>query len=83
MAEHNTFHLVIASVGDSKFDGAALSATLPGMAGEFTMLAHHEPIVSILKKGIITVKETLGEPKRFTIDGGVVEFSGNRAVVLL
>ncbi len=82
MAEE-TFHLVIASVGESLFDGAQLSATLPGMAGEFTILAHHEAFVSILKKGTILVKDTLDAEKRFDIDGGVVEVSNNRAVVLL
>ena len=81
MAE--TFHMVVASVGETRFDGPALSATLPGTAGEFTILAHHEPIVSILKPGALIIKETLGEPKRFEIEGGVLEMSGNRAVVLL
>jgi len=78
----NTFHLVIASVGDTKFDSAAESATLPGVAGEFTVLAHHEPIVTILKKGKIRVKAS-GEQRHFDIEGGVLECSGNRAVVLL
>lgn len=78
----NTFHLIIASVGDTAFDSAAESATLPGVAGEFTVLAHHEPLVTILKKGRIRVKA--GESERhFEIDGGLFECGGNRAVVLL
>ncbi len=84
MAEHpNTFHLTIASVGDSKFDGPALSATLPGAAGELTILPHHEPIVTTLKPGTIIVRETLGDPRRFEVERGVLECSGNRVVVLL
>ncbi len=79
----NTFHLTIASVGETRFDGPAVSATLPGTAGEFTVLAHHEPIVTILKAGIITVKETTGESKKFDIESGVLECSGSRVVVLL
>jgi F-type H+-transporting ATPase subunit epsilon len=83
MAEHpNTFHLVIASVGQTRFDGAALSATLPGTAGEMTVLPHHEPLVTTLRKGTITVRETLGE-KTFEIENGVLEISNNRVVVLL
>lgn len=84
MAEghENTFHLVIASVGETKFDGAALSCTLPGLAGDLTILPHHEPIVTTLKPGKILVKEALGE-KTFQIENGVLECSGNRAVVLL
>jgi F0F1-type ATP synthase epsilon subunit len=84
MARENSFHLVIASVGNTVFDGAVLSATVPGIAGEFTILPHHEALVSILKKGVIVVKEGIeSQPKRFDVEGGVVEVSNNRAVVLL
>lgn len=79
----NTFHLIIASVGETRFDGAALSATLPGSAGELTVLPHHEPLVTTLKPGTITVRQTLGEPKKFSVESGILEVSGNRAVVLL
>ena len=84
MAEHqDTFHLVVASVGETRFDGAALSATLPGESGEMTILPHHEAIVTILKPGTITVRETLGQPRHIAIEGGVLEVSNDRAVVLL
>lgn len=84
MADHpNTFHLVIASVATNHFDGAAVSATFPGAAGEMTILPHHEAIVTTLKPGVITVRQTLGEPKSFAVEGGVLECSGNRVVVLL
>lgn len=79
----STLHLVIASVGETRFDGAAISATFPGATGEFTVLPHHEPLVTTLKKGTITVKIALGEPKEFEVEQGVVECSGNRVVVLL
>lgn len=78
----STFHLIIASVGETKFDGAALSATLPGADGELTILAHHEPLVTTLKPGTITVRESLSEQK-FDVGSGVLEVSNNRAVVLL
>ncbi|HVM73743.1 MAG TPA: F0F1 ATP synthase subunit epsilon [Candidatus Paceibacterota bacterium] len=84
MSDHsNTFHLTIASVGETRFDGAAVSITVPGTAGEFTILPHHEPIVTTLKSGHVIVHETMGEPKRFLIEQGVVECSDNRVVVLL
>lgn len=82
MAEQNTFHLVIASVGETLYDGAALSATLPGAAGVLTILPHHEPLVTTLVQGTVTVKESLGD-RTFDIEDGVLECSGNRAVVLL
>lgn len=83
MASPNTFHLVVASVGETRFDGAALSATIPTTGGEITVLPHHEPLVATLRPGTITVRETLGEPKKFEIQSGVVECAGNRVVVLL
>lgn len=84
MAEGNrsTFHLVVASVGETKFDGEAISCTLPGLAGELTILPHHEPIVTTLKPGTIVVRAEGGE-QSFEIESGVLECSGNRAVVLL
>ena len=83
MAERNTFHLIIASVGETRFDDRAQSATFPGSAGEFTVLANHEPIVTTLKKGEISVTDQNGAKKTFTIESGVLECSGNRAVALL
>lgn len=84
MADHpNTFHLVVASVGETRFDGAALSMTVPTTGGEITVLPHHEPLVATLKEGTITVKATLGDPRVFEVESGVLEISGNRAVVLL
>jgi len=79
----NTFHLTIASVGETRFDGAAVSATLPTSAGEITVLPHHEPLVGTLKSGTITVRKTLGEPEQFHVESGVLEVSNNRVVVLL
>ncbi len=78
----NTFHLVIASVGETRFDGQAISATFPGQAGELTVLAHHEPFVTTLKKGSIRVRAE-GESKEFPVESGVLEVSRNHAVVLL
>lgn len=83
MSEANTFHLVITSVGETRFDGPVVSATFPGSAGELTLLAHHEPIVTTLKTGTITVRLGEGEKKEFTTENGILECSNNRAVVLL
>ena len=79
----NTLNLIIASVGETRFDGPALSATLPASAGEVTLLPHHEAFVTTLKSGTIIVKIQGGETREFPIQGGVLECSGNRVVVLL
>lgn len=78
----DTFHLIVASVGETRFEGHAHSAIIPTSSGEITVLAHHQPLVATLKPGTITVRATDGD-KQFEITDGVLEVSGNRAVVLL
>jgi F-type H+-transporting ATPase subunit epsilon len=82
-AHVNTFRLVVASVGETLFDGAAASATMPGAAGEFTLLPKHEAFVTTLKKGTVRIKDASGAQKEFPIEDGVLECSQGRAVVLL
>lgn len=83
----NTFRLTIASVGETHFDGPAVSATFPGMAGEFTVLAHHEPLVTTLKDGTVIIRlpreESGKNAKEFSIENGILECSNNRVTVLL
>ena len=79
-----TFHLTIAKIGENLFDGEALSATLPGTEGVFTILAGHEAFVSTLKSGAITVIDAAGQPQRIEVsESGVAEVSKNQATVLL
>lgn len=78
-----TLHLVISSVSENLFDGPALSATLPGSAGEMTILPNHEPLISTLKAGKITVRIPNNTDRTFDIAAGVLEISGERAVVLV
>ena len=79
-----TFHLTIAKVGENLFDGEAVSATLPGTEGVFTVLAGHEAFVSTLNPGAITVIDASGQPHRIEAAvEGVAEVSKNQATVLL
>lgn len=83
MASQNTLHVTIASVGETLFDGAAASVSLPGSTGMFEVLPHHEPLVSTLREGVVAIMLADGEKRTFPIEGGVAEISDNRAVVLL
>lgn len=79
----NTLHLIISSVSENLYDGPAVSATLPGAAGVMTVLPNHEPLISTLKAGTITVRIPGKEEQVFAITSGVLEISGERAVVLV
>ena len=79
----NTLHLIISSVSENLYDGPATSATIPGSAGEMTILPHHEPLITTLKAGKITVRIPNKEEQEFAIAGGVLETSGTRTIVLV
>ncbi len=79
----NSFHLVIASVGQTLYDSRAQSVVVPGTAGEMTILPHHEPIVTTLNKGSISLKDQEGGVQKIAIESGVLECANNRVVVLL
>lgn len=79
-----TFQLTIANVGENLFAGEALSVTLPGMEGVFTVMAGHEPFVTPLTAGVAFVKTVEGGEISFTLaEGGICEVSGGQATVLL
>lgn len=77
------FHVTISDVTGALFEGAARSITVPGAEGEMVVLAHHEPIVALLKAGSIRLQTEAGEIKEFTVQKGVLEVSSNKAIVLL
>jgi F-type H+-transporting ATPase subunit epsilon len=77
-----TFHLIITRIDGPVFDGQATSVTLPGEAGEMTVLANHEALITRLKEGTITVHAE-GRTNTHTIQSGVVEIAQNKVTVLL
>ena len=63
------------------YDGKADLVTVPGTSGSIGILNNHAPLVSPLKKG--DVKVILNEKEEFfQINGGVIEVSKNKVVVL-
>lgn len=74
--------IVIAKVTENLYDGEAESLTVPGSAGEMTILSEHMPIVTTLKPGHVTVRSKEGE-KIFEVTGGVLEVRRDGATVIL
>ncbi len=81
MAKHSLF-VSVASVSESLFSGEAESITLPGITGEMTILANHEPLITILKEGTLTIR-TKSDKKAIKVTRGVLEISNNTANILL
>jgi len=80
----------------SIFQGNVESVTVPGVNGEFQMLNHHAPIVSLLQegkvkiKGDFTINETFqdkfvkeGSSHILLINSGTVELNDNKIIILV
>lgn len=79
-----TLHLTITTAAEPIYDGDVLSVTIPGVAGEMTIHADHAPIVSLVKRGVITARTADGKETQHQIqEGGTLEVSHNTATVLL
>lgn len=78
------FHLTLAKIGENVFDGDAVSVTLPGRDGMFTVLAGHEAFVSELGEGTIRIVSEAGNTEQLEVpSGGIAEVSHNQVTVLL
>lgn len=55
---------------------------VPGMAGDFGVLAGHQPLISSLRPGIVEVHDEGAETRRIFVDGGFAEVTGDRCAVL-
>lgn len=70
----------IISPEEKIFQGEADAVTLPGKKGSFTILNHHAPIISLLTKGNIILKDNENE-NSFSIEGGFIELSNNKVTI--
>jgi len=64
------------------YSGEVRLVQLPGTTGSFELLKNHAPIISTLKNGTIKAIPVKGETEYFEVEGGVVEASDNRVIVL-
>jgi F-type H+-transporting ATPase subunit epsilon len=89
--------LEIVSPEATLFKGEITSVTLPGVDGSFQILNNHAPIVTILKKGTVTIAATSFKfekevAQKFSkvneqvytleINSGTIEMKDNKVIVL-
>jgi F-type H+-transporting ATPase subunit epsilon len=76
-----TFELGLVSPEKLLFAGAVDQVDLPGVEGDFGVLAGHAPIVAVLRPGIVTAI-TGSVREKFVLLGGVAEFSQEELTIL-
>lgn len=70
-----------------KFKEDAYSITLPTASGEITVFPDHEPLISVLKPGVVTIRKAKNDPdqllEHFATYGGVLEVTTEGVTVLV
>ncbi len=76
-----SFQLSLVSPEKLLFAGPVDQVDLPGVEGDFGVLAGHAPIVAMLRPGIVTAM-TGSTHERFVVLGGLAEFSHEVLTIL-
>jgi len=75
-------NLEIINPDKSIFTGEVSLVQLPGIDGSFEILNNHAPLISVLKKGKIKIKDDMGQEQFFEVNGGVIEVLKNKVLIL-
>lgn len=80
-------NLEVVSLDGIKFKAQAYSIILPTAAGEITVLPGHEPLLSLLVPGTITIRKDRNDPdyhlEHYATFGGVLEITPEVVRVLV
>jgi F-type H+-transporting ATPase subunit epsilon len=79
--------LELVTLDGVKFSADAYSIILPTASGQITVLPHHEPLLSLLVPGVITIRKNANDAdyhlEHYATYGGVVEITANSARILV
>jgi len=76
-----TFHFDLVSPEKIAFSGEVEQVDVPGLEGDFGVLAGHAPVVPAIRPGILTVT-TGGRHEKIIVLGGLAEVSEKGLTVL-
>ena len=76
-----TFHFDLVSPEKLAFSGEVDQVDIPGVEGDFGVLAGHAPVISAIRPGILTVFSG-GKQEKIIVTGGVAEVSEKGLTVL-
>jgi F-type H+-transporting ATPase subunit epsilon len=76
-----TFHFDLVSPEKLAFSGEVDQVDIPGVEGDFGVLAGHAPVVAAIRPGILTVT-TGGAHEKIIVLGGLAEVSEKGLTVL-
>ncbi|HNW56115.1 MAG TPA: ATP synthase F1 subunit epsilon [bacterium] len=82
MSSEQTIKFEVATPERVVYRNQVRQITLPAIEGDITVLPNHIPLVSLLRPGVAMLKMLDGQTEYLAIQGGFVEISVNKVVVL-
>ena len=79
----NKFDLTIISAENKVFEGKVENILVPGMVGDFLVLANHAPCISSIRPGFLEFSDGTSDKQRYFVSGGIIEVSNNKVSVLV
>ena len=79
----NKFDLTIISAENKVFEGKVENILVPGMVGDFLVLANHAPCISSIRPGFLEFSDGTSDKQRYFVSGGIIEVSNNMVSVLV
>jgi len=76
-----TFHFELVSPEKIAFAGDVDQVDVPGVEGDFGVLAGHAPVIAAVRPGVMMVT-TAGKKERFIVLGGIAEVAAKGLTVL-
>ncbi len=80
-------NLQLVTLDGVKYKEDTYSITLPTASGEITVFPDHEPLISVLKPGVVTIRKAKNDPdqllEHFATYGGVLEVTTEGVTVLV
>ena len=80
-------NLKLVTLGGVKLEEAIYSVTIPTIDGEISVLPSHEPLVTVAKDGVISVRrrqeDSDNQLEYFAISGGVVKIDYSSVQILV
>jgi len=78
----SNYNLSIVTPSGRVFSDEVESLSAPGSEGSLGVLAHHAPMIALLKKGEVIIEQN-GTKISFGIGDGVLEVEQNNSVLIL
>ena len=79
----NKFDLTIISAESKVFEGKVENILVPGMVGDFLVLANHAPCISSIRPGFLEFSDGTSDKQRYFVSGGIIEVINNMVSVLV